>query len=80
MPDPTHALMAEMRDYVTWDLGAGFSVGMSGRDEALLEWCRQAGIACEDLFTSLRYPGFGRHWTPEGHRWVAERLLDQFAD
>ena len=79
VPDPTHALIAEMDRYVREELGARFSIGITAPDPELSAFCDRTGLSCLDLSTNLRYHGFGRHWTPEGNRWVADRLLRHLA-
>ncbi len=45
-----------------------------------VELCRREEIPCLDLSHDLTYPSHGWHWTPEGHREVAERLLPFLQD
>lgn len=76
--DPTNALIGEVRRYVEEVLGARFAMGLTASDPRLERYCRDEGIDCLDLTSSLRYPGFGHHWTPAGHRLVAARLQRYF--
>jgi hypothetical protein len=71
--DPTVAILQGMHDYVR-SKGAVFCVGLTRRDPAVEEVLQKRQIPWVDLSTSLRYPGFGNHWTPEGHSFVCERI------
>lgn len=77
--DPTHDLVDAIRRYSERELHAGFTVGITAPDPGLELHCRRTGLTCLDLSNHLRYPGFGRHWTPEGNRWVADRIAAHFA-
>jgi hypothetical protein len=76
-PDPpTGVLFLEMRNYVT-NHGASFAIGMQQYNSELEQFLQKFEILHADLTTtneSHRYPAFGKHWTPEGHTLVAERL------
>lgn len=72
--DPSEALVLALRDAARAQ-GARFLLGVQGRDAALLAFARDGAIPAVELVTRERYPHFGGHWTPEGHAYVAERLL-----
>jgi len=75
---PTGVLFLEMRSYVT-NHGASFIIGMQQWNAELDQFLQKFGIAHVDLTTTNdthRFPGFGKHWTPEGHTFVAGKLND----
>lgn len=74
-PDPSEALVLAIRDRAH-EHGAGFAFGVEGQNP---EWpwadfVRKNRIHAVHLNTKHRYPGFGGHWTPEGHRVVSDRI------
>ena len=80
VPDPTEKIVSGMQEFVEAH-GARLVVGLQSRDEKLM-----AHLAAEHIpFVSfdgaeayaIRY---GAHWTPAGHRLVAERLLKLFSE
>ncbi len=73
--DPTLPLLQEIRAFVS-ARGATLVIGLESNDERVRTFCAQQGVRCLDLGNSLRFPGHGRHWTPEGHAWVAARIHD----
>jgi hypothetical protein len=73
--DPTLSLLQEIRDFVS-ARGATLVIGLESNDERVHAFCAQQAVRCLDLGNSLRFPGHGRHWTPEGHAWVAARIGD----
>ena len=73
---PTGALLLDMRRYVV-EKGAFFAVGLQQSHAELEKFLRDFKIPYVDLTTTnsaQRYPGFGGHWTPEGHSFVAKRI------
>jgi lysophospholipase L1-like esterase len=83
-PDPTEALVLELAKEVAAD-GARFMVVIGHRQQPELEKLfTERGIQCVPLHevilsqdtpeAPVRYPHFGRHWTPRGHAIVAEAL------
>jgi len=73
---PTGVLFLDMRSYVT-NRGASFVIGMQQWHPDLDQFLQKYGIPHVDLTTtndSHRFPQFGRHWTPEGHAFVADKL------
>jgi hypothetical protein len=75
-PDPTGALIHDLQNYVHLR-GAELVVGLTLSNPRLEEFLRYFKIPYVDLTTSLRYPGFGGHWTPEGHSFVCGKV-DEF--
>jgi hypothetical protein len=76
---PTGALLLDMRSYVT-NKGASFAVGMQQWHPDLEKFLQNYNIPHVDLTTTNpahRYTAFGKHWTPEGHSLVADKI-DQF--
>lgn len=73
--DPTDELVLMIRDFVVNELRAQFSIGVNAKDPRLAALCTSTGTPCIDLHTWRRFPGHGGHWTPDGNKWVAERLL-----
>jgi len=57
--------------------GAKFLVGIQYRDEELVRYLQSSGIPFVLLDGAAAYPGSatGSHWTPEGQKFVAERML-----
>jgi hypothetical protein len=76
VPDPTEKLVGKMREFVEGN-GAKFLVGIQYHDEALVRYLEANRIPFAKLEGAAFYTegGFGPHWTPEGHKFVAERVL-----
>jgi len=76
VPDPTEKLVGKIRDFAEGN-GAKFLVGIQHHDEALAAYLEANGIPFAKLEGAAFYKqgGFGPHWTPEGHQFVAERIL-----
>jgi hypothetical protein len=76
VPDPTEKLVDKIRDFVEAN-GGKFLVGLQASDAALIRHLDAARIPYVSFDGADAYPGaaLGAHWTPEGHRLVAERLL-----
>ena len=76
VPDPTERLVGKIREFVETN-GAKFLVGIQYRDEQLVRYLQSSGIPFVLLDGAAAYPGFatGSHWTPEGQKFVAERML-----
>lgn len=75
VPDPTHELVALMRDFVE-ARGARFAVGVQGDDTALVRFLEGNRIRSLLLNTRERYPDYFHHWTPAGHSEVARAVFD----
>ena len=76
VPDPTERLVGKIREFVETN-GAKFLVGIQYRDEELVRYLQSSGIPFVLLDGAAAYPGSatGSHWTPEGQKFVAERML-----
>ncbi|MCG2638709.1 SGNH/GDSL hydrolase family protein [Bradyrhizobium sp. GCM10023182] len=76
VPDPTDRLVDMIRDYVE-SHGAKFLVGMQTTDADLVHHLEAVHVPFVTFDGAGAYPGLGigGHWTPEGHKLVAERLL-----
>lgn len=76
-PDPpTGALLLDIRRYVT-DRRATFAVGLQHSHAEIEKFLRDYQIPYVSVDTTNPahvYPGFGHHWTPEGHAFVAARI------
>jgi hypothetical protein len=80
-PDPTERLIGTIREFVEGN-GAKFLVGIQRHDEALTRYLERSGIPFVSLDGAAAYPGgsIGRHWNPEGQRFVAERVFKLLAE
>jgi hypothetical protein len=76
VPDPTERLVSKVRDFVEAN-GAKFLVGLQYRDPELIRHLQASEIPFVSFDGAAFYPGAaaGAHWTPEGHKLVAERVL-----
>ena len=76
VPDATEGLVDKIREFVEAN-GAKFLVGLQTTDAALALHLEAARIPFVAFDGAAAYPGasVGRHWTPEGHKFVAEHLL-----
>jgi hypothetical protein len=73
---PTGVLFLDMRSYVTIR-GARFVLGTQQWHPELEQFLQKYEISHVDLTTTNeahRFKAFGRHWTPDGHTFVSERL------
>jgi hypothetical protein len=73
---PTGVLFLDMRSYVT-NRGASFVIGMQQWHPDLDLFLQKYGIAHVDLTTTneaQRFAAYGKHWTSEGHSFVADKL------
>jgi hypothetical protein len=69
-----------MREFVE-SHGAKFLVGLQynkSRDAIFEGLLQNRGIRYVSLDGVDHYPGYGQHWTPEGHAEVAQRLRALF--
>jgi hypothetical protein len=76
VPDPTERLVSMIRDFVEAN-GAKFLVGLQYDDPDLVRHLQANRIPFVRFDGAAFYPGAaaGAHWTPEGHKLVAERVL-----
>tara|TARA_B100000809_G_scaffold255024_2_gene293011 strand:+ start:1201 stop:2154 length:954 start_codon:yes stop_codon:yes gene_type:complete len=79
IPNPTAAIFAAMRHFLA-ARDATLIVGFEGANRGLQAVLESEGIPVIDLDTSHRYFTYGRHWTPRGHRVVADRIHAFLAD
>jgi len=81
VPDPTERLVGQLRDFVQ-ARGARFLVGLQYRDPELMRYLEAEQIPFIGFDGAEFYPGAaeGTHWTPDGHRLVAERVLGLLSD
>ncbi|WP_298877215.1 SGNH/GDSL hydrolase family protein [uncultured Bradyrhizobium sp.] len=75
VPDPTERLIDKIREFVEAN-GARFLVGLQATDESLVRHLQATHVPFVALDGADAYPGAasGAHWTPEGHKFVAEKL------
>jgi len=80
VPDPTEKLVGKIREYVEGN-GAKFFVGIQNHDEALAAYLEANHIPYVKLEGAPFYTqgGLGPHWTPEGQRVVAKRIMAMLA-
>jgi hypothetical protein len=76
VPDPSEKIVGMIRDFVVAN-GAKFMVGIQYHDEALTHYLEANGIPVAQLKGADFYTqgGWGPHWTPEGHQFVADRIF-----
>jgi hypothetical protein len=76
VPDPTERLVDQIREFVEAS-GAKFLVGLQFTDPDLVRHLQARGIPFVSFDGADIYPGdaAGKHWTPEGHKLVAERVF-----
>jgi hypothetical protein len=76
VPDPTEKLVGKIREFVEGN-GGKFLVGIQYRDDALAAYLEASNIPFVKLEGAAFYTqgGWGPHGTPEGHKFVAERVL-----
>jgi hypothetical protein len=77
VPDPTERLIDKMRAFVEAN-GAKFLVGLQSSDQPLIAHLKANRIpyVSFDGADFYRDISVGGHWTPEGHKFVADRLFD----
>jgi hypothetical protein len=75
LPDPTERLVSKLREFVEAH-GARLLVGLQAKDDKLIEHLQAERIPFVTFDGAEAYSDiYGSHWTPNGHRLVAERLL-----
>jgi len=76
VPDPSEKLVGKIREFVESN-GSKFMVGIQNHDIALASYLKANRISFAELEGAPFYTegGWGPHWRPEGHRFVAERIL-----
>jgi len=80
VPDPTEQLVSRIRNFVEAN-GAKFLVGLQFNDPELVRHLQASRIPFVSFDGAEVLPGAaaGSHWTPEGHKLVAERVLGLLA-
>ncbi|HEV3499301.1 MAG TPA: SGNH/GDSL hydrolase family protein [Bradyrhizobium sp.] len=75
VPDPTEKIVSKMREFVEAH-GARLIVGLQSSDDKLIQHLRSEQVPFVAFDGAETYSNlFGAHWTPAGHRLVADRLL-----
>ena len=75
LPDPTERLVGKVRDLVAAH-DARLIVGLQSSDGELIQYLRAEKIPFVNFDGAEAYSDrYGSHWTPEGHKLVAERLF-----
>ena len=75
VPDPTERLVSRIREFVQ-ARGARLIVGLQLSDGKLMQHLRTERIPFVILDGADAYSDrYGSHWTPDGHKLVADRLL-----
>ncbi len=73
MPDPTNQVIKEVSEYSN-TIGADFLLGFQKMDVPLAAFLDSVGIEYLNLENELVFSFSGKHWTPEGHSYVAGKL------
>lgn len=80
VPDPTEALVGRIAKFVRAQ-GAEFLVGLQSRDERLVAYLRAEQIPFVTFEGAEAYSDrYGSHWTPDGHKLVAARLMELLSE
>ena len=74
-PDVTEALYSEVTTFLS-DRGVEFYVGLQESDKKLEIHLDSINVPYTDLTNDMVFPFSGNHWTPEGHQYVAGKLLE----
>lgn len=73
--DPTISILQAMNRFVE-SKGAKLIITSTGRNDNLESFARSSNVFYIDLSTNLRYKKRGGHWTPKGHEFVAQEILN----
>lgn len=74
VPDPTERLVAKVRDFLA-EHGSKLIVGLQSSDSELIQFLQTERIPFEVFDGAEVYSDrYGSHWTPAGHKLVADRL------
>ncbi len=80
VPDPTERIVSKMREFVEAH-GARLMVGLQLNDDKLVQHLQRERIPFVSFDGAEAYSDrYGAHWTPAGHRLVAERLSRLLAE
>ena len=75
LPDPTEQIVSRMREFVEAH-GGRLMVGLRSSDDKLIQQLTAERIPFVTFDGAESYSAlYGAHWTPAGHRLVAERLI-----
>jgi hypothetical protein len=75
VPDPTEQIVSKIHEFVRAH-GARLVVGLQSSDGGLIQHLQAEQIPFVTFDGAAAYSDlYGAHWTPDGHRLVAERLL-----
>jgi hypothetical protein len=75
--NPTAPLLLAINEYVR-NKGATLVIGITDTNPKLDGFLQARGIPTVDVSTPLRYKEFGKHWTPEGHNVVCDKVEQAF--
>jgi hypothetical protein len=75
LPDPTYYIFEEMNNYLS-ERGSKLVVGIITKDPKTEEIFASKKISYIDLNNKYRYSEHGKHWTPEGHQFAADRIYE----
>jgi hypothetical protein len=73
--DPTYAIIKHINRFLK-TRGAKFIVGLQTENPNLKKYLEDNNIPFIDLSNPYVYPAHGKHWTPEGHTWVSEKIYN----
>ena len=73
--DPTIHILQEMKKFIE-SKGSKFVITSTGQNDNLESFAKAQNISYIDLSTDLRYKKRGAHWTPEGHDFVANKIMN----
>lgn len=80
VPDPTERIVSKMREFVEAH-GARLMVGLQFNDDKLAQHLQRERIPFVTFDGAEAYSSrYGGHWTPAGHKLVAERLSGLLAE
>ena len=77
LKDPTYEILSHMQEFVH-SRGGLFLVGLHKQHSELEKYLKGKKIPYVDLSEagSYTYPDHGKHWTPEGHTLVSEKIYE----
>jgi hypothetical protein len=70
---PTHAILADMQRFIE-SKGGQLIVGLQSAYPELEMFLKEQNIPYVDLSNPYRYPTQSRHWTPQGHTFVSDKI------
>jgi hypothetical protein len=72
---PTHAILADMHRFIQ-SRGGQFLIGLQKPYPELERFLNSQDIPYVSLSNHYVYPTGSHHWTPEGHRFVSEKITE----